>query len=600
MFYLTNIFMVFVLFFSIQLAAIGQRINIPEPVPPPAAVRATFDLDPFYEQWIDVGGFPVVASAKTSPYALKEAAWLIQQMIGHRQDILQALAKNGVRFAVMAYTELTTQIPEHSDLEPPDFWDRRTRGLGATPERPAVSCGEENLLNYAGDPFTTENILIHEFAHAIHLMGLNTVDPGFDSRLRTAFEAAVRKGLWKGTYAITNKEEYWAEGVQSWFDANLENDGAHNHVNTRDELKVYDPVLASLLTELFDDLHWRYTPATTRLHLPHLQGLDVQNAPTFLWIRDLDECSQQSPSSNNYSIELVNLKAYNVGMRPCLGSANSFDETVITIENRTGAEFTYSWLDFYGNESDWSDRVFPNGSVDLPTYVGSVWLLKDRRKTTISVFEGQQGNGRVVIDIPSGPPAELVKVSGDTQSGTPGTRLAEPFVVKVTDKADKPVKGVQVRFRVTAGGGKLSATRVPADANGQVQTFLTLGVNKVQASVLGINTPVTFSTSIEPKVLIAEGQRPPMYWVDSGAGTLHRLVGTRVENLLPEVKNATSLTVDVVGGKFYWTEKTSDRTGRIRCTNLDGSNVQLVRNLTSVPLYITVDMTGRKLYLINS
>ena len=45
--------------------------NIPEPVPPPAAVRDFFQLDPYYQQWISVRGFPVLASAEVSPYACK-------------------------------------------------------------------------------------------------------------------------------------------------------------------------------------------------------------------------------------------------------------------------------------------------------------------------------------------------------------------------------------------------------------------------------------------------------------------------------------------------------------------------------------------------
>ena len=198
MLYLAAILIVYVIFFSIQPTAIAKNVSIHGPFPPPTSVRESFNLDPFYEQWIDVEGLPVVASAKVNPYAVKEAAWLIRQMIGHRQDILQALAKNNVRFAVMAYSELTTDIPEHSDLQPDYYWDRRARGLGSTPVRPAVSCGEENLLNYSGDPYSTENILVHEFAHAIHQMGLNTVDPDFDGRLEvTAYNAAKEKGLWK-------------------------------------------------------------------------------------------------------------------------------------------------------------------------------------------------------------------------------------------------------------------------------------------------------------------------------------------------------------------------------------------------------------------
>ena len=292
MLYFTAIFMVYVLFFSIQLTAIARDVNISEPAPPPATVRKTFNLDPFYEQWIDVEGLPIVASAKVNPYAVKEAAWLIRQMIGHRQDILQALAKNNVRFAVMAYNELTTDIPEHSDLQPDYYWNRRARGLGSTPARPVVSCGEENLLNYSGDPYSTENILVHEFAHAIHQMGLKTVDPGFDDRLKTIYDAVVEKGLWENTYAITNRAEYWAEGTQSWFDTNRANDDQHNHVDTRDKLKAYDPALAALLAEVYEDRDWRYTQAVTRTHLSHLQGFDPDQSPTFEWPTDLPELEE--------------------------------------------------------------------------------------------------------------------------------------------------------------------------------------------------------------------------------------------------------------------------------------------------------------------
>ena len=105
---------------------------------------------------------------------------------------------------------------------------------------------------------------------------------------------------------------------------------------------------------------------------------------------------------------------------------------------------------------------------------------------------------------------------------------------------------------------------------------------------------------LSPAVHLESAQHPPMYWVDATTGTLHRLVGDEVETLVPNVKNATSLAVDIAGGKLYWTEKTSNRTGRIRRANLDGSNVKLVKNLTSVPHGIALDTTGGKIYLTNS
>ena len=400
MFYFTVIFIVYILFLSTQLTATAQNINILEPMPPPVAVRKSFNLDPFYEQWIDMEGLPVVASAKVNPYAVKEAAWLIRQVIGHRPDVLQALAENNVRFAVMAYNELTTQIPEHSDLLPDYYWDRRARGLGSTPARPAVSCGEENLLNYQGDPYSTENILIHEFAHAIHQMGLNTVDPSFDDHLQAMFEAAVEKGLWKDTYAITNRAEYWAEGTQSWFDTNRANDDQHNHVDTRDKLKVYDPSLAVLLTEIYGDTDWRYTQAITRTHLSHLQGFNSETSPRFKWSTELVELTElhqqlRDPNTDGDG-KWIDLKEQDLNLLPHLKSEDDGRKTAIIFVNATKSEITYHWVDSEGNEESYG-KIAPDAFVNHHTYVGHVWLVKDMSDQNLAVFRAEEKIGRAFI-----------------------------------------------------------------------------------------------------------------------------------------------------------------------------------------------------------
>ena len=125
---------------TLPLPAMAQVVDIPEPVPPPSTVRKAFELDTFYQQWIDVEGLPVVGSAKVNPYALKEAAWLIRQMIGHRPEVLQALVLPKMRFTVIGYTELLTDIPEYHD-QGPDFLTYRYRGIGGSglSGRPAVS-----------------------------------------------------------------------------------------------------------------------------------------------------------------------------------------------------------------------------------------------------------------------------------------------------------------------------------------------------------------------------------------------------------------------------------------------------------------------------
>ena len=230
-------------------------------------------------------GLPVLGSAKVSDDAMAEAVWIIRSMVGGRRDILKAMADQKVRAVVMASDEYTTDVPEHSDLRPKLFWDRRARGLGATPHAPAVSGGEENLLSFRRDPYPNENIFLHEFAHAIHETGLNKVDPTFDGRLEAAYTSAVAHGLWKNTYAATNRQEYWAEGVQSWFDDNAPPDALHNDVRTRARLKEYDPALAALCLEVFGDGPWRYVKPRDRAPegRAHLTKYDPEHVPQFRW-----------------------------------------------------------------------------------------------------------------------------------------------------------------------------------------------------------------------------------------------------------------------------------------------------------------------------
>lgn len=255
---------------------------------PDAGLRKEFNLGEHYQQVVLVEGFPVVASAKVLPAALEEAAHNVRSMLRERPDILRQLAANKIRLGIMAVKERTCDLPEHADLEPRAYWNRRARGLGASREAPCVSCGEENLLHNPGDHYSTESIMVHEFAHAIHHAALMDLAPDFDLRLRQAYDAAMKAGLWKGLYAAENHSEYWAEGVQSWFDTNRENDAIHNHVDTREELLEYDPALAKLCAEIFGKNPWRYVRADdpSRRNEPHLKSLDRSRLKPFAWTKE--------------------------------------------------------------------------------------------------------------------------------------------------------------------------------------------------------------------------------------------------------------------------------------------------------------------------
>ncbi|MCG8586430.1 MAG: hypothetical protein MI757_17105 [Pirellulales bacterium] len=250
---------------------------------PPAELR----LDKFYEKHVSAGGYPIVASANVNDYALKEAAYLVDLMLAKRPDVRKAMIKSGSRLIIMGHNEYTTDIPEHAHFKPKNYWDARARGLGGSETDPVCSTGEENLLGYEGDPYSTESIFIHEFAHNIHLRGMLNVDKTFDDRLKRAYKAAMAEGLWRGKYPSVNSREYWAEGVQSWFNNNREPDHDHNHVNTRRELIEYDPRLAKLCREVFGDTELVYTKPVTRL-VGHMKGYDPAKAPKFVWPKRLE------------------------------------------------------------------------------------------------------------------------------------------------------------------------------------------------------------------------------------------------------------------------------------------------------------------------
>jgi hypothetical protein len=227
-----------------------------------AAPPASLGLDPFYKKHLDAAGLPVVGSDKVPDAALVEARTIVVHMTSKRPDVLQAMIGHKTRVAIMARTEVTTDIPEHRDLNtafPSTDWNKRCRGVGATRVRPACSGAEENLLQLDGDRYRGESILIHEFGHTMLVMGLESA---FRTDVQAAYKDATAKGLFKNTYAASNADEYWAEGVQDWFDANLTSkpsNGVHNEIGTRAALKTYDPALAALLEKVYGDGDWRWT-----------------------------------------------------------------------------------------------------------------------------------------------------------------------------------------------------------------------------------------------------------------------------------------------------------------------------------------------------
>ena len=152
-----------------------------------------------------------------------------------------------------------------------------------------------------------------------------------------------------------------------------------------------------------------------------------------------------------------------------------------------------------GSLSDTSVDTNANGLAQSPLTLGSDPGINTVEVSVEGITETVTFNAEASLPPPM--PTALSIISGDNQNGLPGETLADPFVVEVRDQNGDPLEGVTVTFTVSAGGGSLSDTSVDTDANGLVQTALTLGndpgTNAVEASVEEITETATFNAVAE-------------------------------------------------------------------------------------------------------
>ena len=204
-------------------------------------------------------GLRVISGPKASARALERTAQILDRVTAMLDPrVTASMTARGFRHAVMAAypRELTTHLPEHAFLDP-GYWNERSRGLGATAHVRLGSSAEENVLCYTNDRYRGEDITIHEFAHSLHLLGLALVFPNFEVELRDLYSSARSSGNWGSShYAITDFKEYFAEGVQSFFDSNAASSGGPA---TREQLMRSDPALYSFLLRYLGSNPWRHS-----------------------------------------------------------------------------------------------------------------------------------------------------------------------------------------------------------------------------------------------------------------------------------------------------------------------------------------------------
>ena len=173
-------------------------------------------------------------------------------MLSNLTSVRVKLAKAGAELHIIGRDQVTTDLPEwrHDKGKPLAEYhgltrDQRTRGMGGL----MTSCGEENLLLLEKDRYRGRDICVHEFAHNILGHGASRE---FRQKLREQHRRSLDRGLWVGSYAGSNLDEFFAELTMWYF-------GTHGDLtmkgpkpaNGREGLKGYDPEACSLLDDFY-------------------------------------------------------------------------------------------------------------------------------------------------------------------------------------------------------------------------------------------------------------------------------------------------------------------------------------------------------------
>ncbi len=224
-----------------------------------------YSLDSYYRKYIDAEGMPIVASRFVSDSALIRAKDIIITMLERIPKAQEYMLKANFRVGIIGYRENVTDMPECRLMPiwwPETDWDGRGRGYGAIHVLPLMTCGEENIIKipYIDERYPKESIMVHEFAHNIEY-GLRKYHTSFCNALDAAFANAKTKGLWKDvagndTYSATNVSEYFAVGIQAWFNTSrmtVNMKGKNIVLKYRHQLKDYDPVLYKALEMIMPD-----------------------------------------------------------------------------------------------------------------------------------------------------------------------------------------------------------------------------------------------------------------------------------------------------------------------------------------------------------
>lgn len=345
----------------------GDRALYRLPAPP-----AQLGLDPHYQKYLNADGLVIVSSLDAADEALFRTAAVIDDMLADRPDIRETLIDQGVYVVVAGRTETFADLPDFRHLVDSHLNPGTVAGLGPTASNPMLV--SERLANCTdGGLSPIEDVIVHEMGHAVEL-ALSHM-PGwerFRQELASAYDADIAAGLFESTYASLNVQEYWAEGVQSWFGLNTPQSGFFrpNQIDTRGELMSETPRLARLLRQVFGE-----ADVTSSCHPVVTEDNDQEYREISGVVRD------------RHGQPVTNLVIKAATIQPALSTYSLGSDIDGTF---------YNWIPDGGFQL-FIDVWRPNRKSVRPLWVGEGRLVDDQEQAKVLMTHGSDVSGIEVV-----------------------------------------------------------------------------------------------------------------------------------------------------------------------------------------------------------
>jgi uncharacterized protein YjdB len=183
------------------------------------------------------------------------------------------------------------------------------------------------------------------------------------------------------------------------------------------------------------------------------------------------------------------------------GHLNKLDVTPETAATEVDGALTLeaTATDKWGNTVE-ADYTWSTSDESIAT-VDAAGKLKSIKpgKATVKASAGPVSDTAsitVLGDVPSS-----TEITGSGQTGTAGATLSDALKVRLLDQNGVAVEGAKVTWKVTSGGGSLSAATGTTNADGAAATTWTLGSQEgeqtVLASIDGTDLTAAFSATAE-------------------------------------------------------------------------------------------------------